>query len=96
MAEPFRDPLGYKTKKVTLVIISVVGVAVILAGVWVGVKFNQYRDSGGLGAISSAPAMVSISEPLDGIMAGWAVGRGAGRSYWRNASIWHAFFLAAC
>jgi hypothetical protein len=66
MAEPFRDPLGYKTKKVTLVIISVVGVAVILAGVWVGLKFNQYRDSGGLAAISSAPAMVSISEPLNG------------------------------
>lgn len=67
MSEPFIKPVGNKTKQVELLMISVVGTAVVILGVWVGLNYARYRRSGGLPAKASFPAQVAISFPPNGV-----------------------------
>lgn len=66
MSEPFIAPVGYKTKKITLLITSILVITLIGAIVWGGMVYSNYRNSGGVPAVASSPAMVSIGSPTNG------------------------------
>ena len=64
MPELFITPVGYKTKKTTLLISSILGITLIGAIIWGGgITFMNYRGDGGLPPVSSTPAQVSITSP---------------------------------
>ncbi len=69
MVEPYKDPLGYKTKKVTLIMISVIGTAAVILGGWIGFNLFKYRQDSGLLADMAFPAQVAIINPQGGARA---------------------------
>jgi hypothetical protein len=69
MSEPFIAPVGYKTKKITLLITSILGITLIGAMVWGAITFMNYRSTGGIPPLTSAPGQVAIISPQTGAQA---------------------------
>jgi hypothetical protein len=66
LSEPLLTSVGDKSKKITLLITSIVGIIMIGAIIWGVVTFLNYRSNGGIPPLTSARGQVAIISPQTG------------------------------